>query len=430
MTGNSSTILFPQNDDSTSVTSERTCTSASLKSSSASRLALYIMREELKDSASEKEFSTHHAHDFFVISSCKIKASLRLDENQQTDTLTSKEDSSHLAEIKPIVPGDNEEARQILQRFGLTVQGRSNRSVEGLKKTVIPQEIGDISEFCKKIKGRNRKDMYEAIYKLILRGRENGVSCQFIRQLETSYTRQELVKCLKDMISANLILRFGIVSSRFVARKYASPWLLHSFKMTRVMHKEAAPKLSQSTGKMLNLDKGGEEHCRRSKLLKKVEPEQQVGETSSKMDWGKVDEIDVIPRPWIKIDGNLNRRVLDRLLGAVLGHVMQRPGIPLRSLFGKMSPAIQPMHCLELLELLQDLDCVALNRLVITGKVGLFSSKEVTEILPADILDEVDDVIVESATDAIAKLGKFIGDKQYTHDFIAQCTCHPDKFPG
>jgi hypothetical protein len=33
------------------------------------------------------------------------------------------------------------------------------------------------------------------------------------------------------------------------------------------------------------------------------------------------DEVDVLLRPWLRIDGSLNRRVLDRLLGAVLGQV-------------------------------------------------------------------------------------------------------------
>ena len=40
---------------------------------------------------------------------------------------------------------------------------------------------------------------------------------------------------------------------------------------------------------------------------------------SGKVDWSKVEELDVLLRPWLRIDGSLNRRVFDRLLGAVLG---------------------------------------------------------------------------------------------------------------
>ena len=45
---------------------------------------------------------------------------------------------------------------------------------------------------------------------------------------------------------------------------------------------------------------------------------------SGKVDWSKVEELDVLLRPWLRIDGSLNRRVFDRLLGAVLGQESHR----------------------------------------------------------------------------------------------------------
>ena len=44
---------------------------------------------------------------------------------------------------------------------------------------------------------------------------------------------------------------------------------------------------------------------------------------SGKVDWSKVEELDVLLRPWLRIDGSLNRRVFDRLLGAVLGLLIE-----------------------------------------------------------------------------------------------------------
>ena len=41
---------------------------------------------------------------------------------------------------------------------------------------------------------------------------------------------------------------------------------------------------------------------------------------------GQVEEVWVSVKPWIRVDGTLNRRVLDRLLGAMLGVIMQTPG--------------------------------------------------------------------------------------------------------
>ena len=45
---------------------------------------------------------------------------------------------------------------------------------------------------------------------------------------------------------------------------------------------------------------------------------------SGKVDWSKVEALDVLLRPWLRIDGSLNRRVFDRLLGAVLGQESNR----------------------------------------------------------------------------------------------------------
>ena len=55
-------------------------------------------------------------------------------------------------------------------------------------------------------------------------------------------------------------------------------------------------------------------------------------------------------KPWIKIDGKLNRRVLDRLLGAVLSHVMTKPGCTILQLAQRFHPAMQPFQIRELVE--------------------------------------------------------------------------------
>jgi general transcription factor 3C polypeptide 1 len=58
--------------------------------------------------------------------------------------------------------------------------------------------------------------------------------------------------------------------------------------------------------------------------------------------------VHVVIRPWIKIDGTLNRRVLDRLLGSVLGHCLGVPGVTMDKIQARFTPALQPLHTLEL----------------------------------------------------------------------------------
>lgn len=47
-----------------------------------------------------------------------------------------------------------------------------------------------------------------------------------------------------------------------------------------------------------------------------------------------------LPAPWRRISGTVNRRVLDRLAGAVLSHCMAAPGCTLTSVQGHFHPML------------------------------------------------------------------------------------------
>jgi general transcription factor 3C polypeptide 1 len=57
-------------------------------------------------------------------------------------------------------------------------------------------------------------------------------------------------------------------------------------------------------------------------------------------------------KPWIRIDGTLNRRVLDRMLGEVLSHAMLKPGCAVLQLSLLFFPVIQPFQVRELVEVI------------------------------------------------------------------------------
>merc|ERR1719186_1931474 len=153
----------------------------------------------------------------------------------------------------------------------------------------------------------------------------------------------------------------------------------------------------------------------------------EVAEAVDKIDWEGVEEVLVNVRPWIRVDGSLNRRVLDRLLGAVLGTIMQWPGQTLLTTLSRFSPALQPHHSRELVWMLVELEAVYVHRYILPQKPSLFSKPSLPVVQPAGRLDEDCEVVVEAAVDAITRLGMFIGDKQYVKDFVCQCPCHPDR---
>ena len=62
------------------------------------------------------------------------------------------------------------------------------------------------------------------------------------------------------------------------------------------------------------------------------------------------EELQVIIKPWIRIDGALNRRVLDRMLGAILCYCIEQPSVSLAKVQKRFVPVLQTFHTRELVE--------------------------------------------------------------------------------
>ena len=157
-----------------------------------------------------------------------------------------------------------------------------------------------------------------------------------------------------------------------------------------------------------------------------------VSEGASRVDWDAAEEVRFVMRPWLKADGSLNRRVLDRMLGGLLSHVMSRPGQSAECVCRRFAPALQPAHSLELVEVLRELGCLSAHVVRGTAEpVRLFDgdgdSGPGLELAEAGLLDDPAKVVLEPTVDAVVRLGQFIGDKLYNVDFVCQCPCHPDK---
>ncbi|XP_046395465.1 general transcription factor 3C polypeptide 1 isoform X2 [Ischnura elegans] len=128
-------------------------------------------------------------------------------------------------------------------------------------------------------------------------------------------------------------------------------------------------------------------------------------------------KIKVLIKPWIRVDGSINRRVFDRFLGAVLGHIVLNPGITVKDVGERFIPALQPFHTRELVEILCDLKCVEMNA-VKMRKVTLFSKPSKVSIVPLDGTEDDSIVHLSPCIDAVSKLGLLVGDKKYAVDFL------------
>jgi len=358
------------------------------------------------------------------------------------------------------LPAKTDRVEAILLRYGLALSGMTCSSVASKERiTYCPLTLDSgLVHQQLRVQGVSESvlETVRLLCQLIDNSKELGLSKTGLRDASATMRRGEVVEALELALQHHLVLQVGIVEARFVGHKYSRDWLIHSYKLNRVrdvdkMQKmKYAGKLYQGHGPHQEVG-GGTSQARRSKRSLRGSLDEAVGredikvdhrlknpqtaarltrevsEAADKINWDDMEEVLVHIRPWVRVDGSLNRRVIDRLLGAVLGAVMQHPGSILATLTARFSPALQPTHAKELILLLAEIEAVQINRMTKPNPPGLWSKPEPVSLEPPDILDYDDELIVEPCVEAVLRLGQFIGDKLYNQDFVCHCPCHPER---
>lgn len=448
----------------------------------ATRIALYMMREENEKSDVGKFQETQHAHDFFVVNSCKVVC--RLKEDLSTDAPTEA-----LVGIDP----------------------KGSRIKCGVSRSLLPVNAALATEVLEDIK---KKAVFvgptlpeeEILTDLVSRGydgplmrslllftsskNEFGASMNDLRETFSNF-KSIFCVTLGALVDEQLLLRAGVTKLVIVHYRKVRPWLIHSKKLLRLDREKLTPtdgKVMALAGdevrpagettddSLLEIEGIGEEvaeepiedgdddveqeeaeeiddfedlreesvddpsesidndseepstshsgtrkvlHLRNSRTKRGVARLQEgpVG-SLNEMDNIPSDRIRVSIRPWIRVDGSVNRRVLDRLLGSMLGYCMSEPGCSLEKIGVRFSPAIQPFHSRELCEILQKLGCIHWSVIIRSHKPSLFSKKSTIIRADADGTENESDICIEACPDAIIRLGLFIGDKAYKKDFL------------
>lgn len=182
--------------------------------------------------------------------------------------------------------------------------------------------------------------------------------------------------------------------------------------------------------------------------------------------------------PWIRVNGSVNRRVLDKYAGTILLHCIENVGLTLFTLCTRFHYLL-PIHVHEIVQVcisnclmwfqfikfekqylylniciifhwqgllfyfqyLEEFECITKTAMAKQKPITLFSKyesvktgnnknseKKHTEIRlmvfvcsflgPATDLDDFQDIAIEPTIDAFSKLSCFIGTKKYKEDFI------------
>ncbi|XP_059483284.1 general transcription factor 3C polypeptide 1 [Neocloeon triangulifer] len=210
------------------------------------------------------------------------------------------------------------------------------------------------------------------IIQLISNAKELGLSIhQLKEQFDTGSGVITLRNHLTLLSSIGVILRTGVNAATYVHSSFSSPWLLDSEKFPGGKSKEAVP-------------------------------------------------VVVSVRPWIRVDGSLNRRALDRYLGAVLNFLLCTPGCTLVAIQNRFLPAMQPFHVQELVEMLCTLGCLSSTVVREIGTNDIFADPPLIEFGLADFTELEDSIVLEPTVDAIIRLSQFIGKKEYGSNFLEE----------
>ncbi|XP_034666416.1 general transcription factor 3C polypeptide 1 [Drosophila subobscura] len=258
-----------------------------------------------------------------------------------------------------------------------------------------------------------------------------------------------LLEALHVLEDHELIKRVGVASHMYVHKRYIRNWVVHTFHIKRLERERVQTQVAAAPGTMQAVigqkRKEEEQHTTEeasppSKKIKLSEPNSSDSESdelaaesvpkrprrTTKKDPPFVnalrneashDAIVMRPQPWIRLNASLNRRVLDRWMGAVLSECISRMGCTVHSLFLRF-PYLVPVDVMFLLELLTDLGCLHLMELQ-THKVHVETTQDeqcgeqpVTELYEPKLTY----IIVRG--DAIGRLTSFIGRKKYSTEFM------------
>ncbi|KAH8378377.1 hypothetical protein KR093_011070 [Drosophila rubida] len=266
-----------------------------------------------------------------------------------------------------------------------------------------------------------------------------------------------LLEMLHQLEAHDLIKRVGVLSHMYVHKLHMRHWVVHTFHITRLERDRiqlqvaavpAMPQVALAKKRKPSIDES--EQPSTSKQAKLALESQPVSSEDSVSDYelpnsqvmsskrtrssvnkppkppaltqSTTDDItrEVIvmrPQPWIRANASLNRRVLDRWLGAVLSECISRNGCTVHSLFLRF-PHLQPVDIMLLLELLCHLDCIHLMELeaptvhIETSYDEDLKEEQVTELYDPSC------TYVTAHCDAIGGLTRFIGNKKYSTEFI------------
>ena len=143
---------------------------------------------------------------------------------------------------KNLVPGDVKATERVLKHFGFDHDGAGSQARPKDNRMCIPKGAPDFEAWL-----ANQADMalLREVYDVVCEGKELGASGRRLRGVSTDIGR--VSAAVLKLMDAYHVIKAGVATTTFIGRPFASPWLLHSFRMSRVRMREGNAGLRQES---------------------------------------------------------------------------------------------------------------------------------------------------------------------------------------
>ncbi|CAG0919325.1 unnamed protein product [Notodromas monacha] len=225
--------------------------------------------------------------------------------------------------------------------------------------------------------------------------------------------RLRLGEMLRMLVAAQLIWAVGSRDIVYVAESHVKPWLVRGLRFTRKTRENCMSAIEKFKS-MASAAKSAENDEVSQGASGVLAAATNLESIASEVEKGS-QKIHFQIFPWIHIDGSQNRRVLDRLLGAVLGHLLAQPGQSARNIANYYEPYLSSRTTFELLKMLDSLGCV--QTIVMSPENSnstVFDDIDAGKWVLDSIVEDSDvaDVVYEPTIDAVIKFAAFVSVKE------------------
>ena len=185
--------------------------------------------------------------------------------------------------------------------------------------------------------------------------------------------KNRLQREMEILIKIKFVIRVGVVETRFIHKEFAPFWLIDTFFNSRDSDKvqEEQMPVDDLPAKRAKLDFDEPSTSTAADIITTIGA---TNETKKSPMIRKA--IRLRPSPWIRVNGTLNRRVIDKWLGTILNYLSINPGVYLSELINKFN-ILTPFDLRWLCEILQIIGCAQMFT-ISEPEIDLFSSGETT----------------------------------------------------